>query len=162
MYFWDVTNSKACRFLDIKNNVIFESIDTEFYEDRFPFKSRYSGGSQPLIILPSRPIDSRVHDRDNEIELETRRSKTTKLSKDFGPDFYTSNLEGDPSCLEDALTSLEAKSGEKLFKMKCTIFYQIIVRNLLIYHMGVKLYEVNGSLGKSLNPMVLLKNTRLD
>ena len=103
-----VTNSKACRFLDIKNNVIFESIDADFYENKFPFKARDSGGSQPPIIVPSRPIDSRVHDRDNDIELEPRRSKRAKLSKDFRPDFYTFILEGDLACLEDALTSSEA------------------------------------------------------
>ena len=38
-----VENSKAYRFYDLENKVIIESNDVDFFEVRFPFKSRNSG-----------------------------------------------------------------------------------------------------------------------
>ena len=39
-------NSTAYRFLNIENNVIFESGDAIFHEESFPFKSKNSGGKE--------------------------------------------------------------------------------------------------------------------
>ena len=37
-------NSKTYRFFDLKDRVIIESNDAEFYEYKFPFKLNNSGG----------------------------------------------------------------------------------------------------------------------
>ena len=36
-------SSKAYRFYDLENKVIIKSNDVDFFEDRFPFKSRNRG-----------------------------------------------------------------------------------------------------------------------
>ncbi|XP_077222219.1 uncharacterized protein LOC143856067 [Tasmannia lanceolata] len=43
-----------------------------------------------------------------EVEIEPRQSKRAKIAKDFGSDFYVFSLEGDPSSLEEALSSSDA------------------------------------------------------
>ena len=49
-------NNKAYRFYDLKEKVIIESNDAEFYEDKFPFKLRNSGGTQSSHIPVIRSI----------------------------------------------------------------------------------------------------------
>jgi hypothetical protein len=39
-------NSTVYRFLDIQNNIIFKSGDAIFHEEKFPFKSKNSGGEK--------------------------------------------------------------------------------------------------------------------
>lgn len=41
-------NSKAYRFYDLKNHVITESNDVDFFENNFPFKSRNCGASTSI------------------------------------------------------------------------------------------------------------------
>ena len=41
----------------------------------------------------------------NEYEIEPRRSKRPRIEKDFGPEYYVYNLQGDPTSLEEALSS---------------------------------------------------------
>jgi hypothetical protein len=43
-------NSTAYRFLDIQNNIIFESSEAIFHEEKFPFKSKNSGGEKKYIF----------------------------------------------------------------------------------------------------------------
>jgi hypothetical protein len=43
-------NSTAYRFLDIQNNIIFESGDAIFHEEKFPFKSKNSGDEKKYFI----------------------------------------------------------------------------------------------------------------
>ncbi|KAI3984004.1 hypothetical protein MKX01_035131, partial [Papaver californicum] len=45
------------RFFDLNNKVIIESIDADFFEDRF--KSRNSGGSVPSVA-PSTSSELRI------------------------------------------------------------------------------------------------------
>lgn len=45
------TNSKAYRFYDLNYIVIIESNYVEFYEDKFPLKSRNSGATELSHIL---------------------------------------------------------------------------------------------------------------
>ena len=96
-------NSKAYRFYDLDARTILESNDADFYEHRFPFKLRNSGGASSSNLPVIR--DSEQH---KESETELRRSKRARVSKDFGPDFYAYTLEEDPSNLHEALTSLDA------------------------------------------------------
>ena len=44
VFIWYALHSTAYRFFDMKNNIIFESGDAIFHENKFPFKSRNSGG----------------------------------------------------------------------------------------------------------------------
>ena len=45
MFIGHAFNNKAYRFFDLKDRVIIESNDAEFYEYKFPFKLNNSGGT---------------------------------------------------------------------------------------------------------------------
>ena len=87
-------NSKAYRFYDLKDKVIIESNDADFYEYKFPFKLKNSGGStssnEPII---------RINESNKELDIEPRRSKRPRIAKDFGSDFYAYTLEEDRSLI---------------------------------------------------------------
>jgi hypothetical protein len=68
------------------NNIIFESGDAIFHEEKFPFKSKNSGGEKNILSQPSSST-SHLQTQEN-IELESRRSKRARVEKDFGPDYY--------------------------------------------------------------------------
>ncbi|CAJ2634277.1 unnamed protein product [Trifolium pratense] len=102
-------NSKAYRFFDLNEKVIIESNDADFYENKFPFKSRNSGGTEQDNIpesshLPVIPND----DSNDEVENELRRSKRVRVAKDYGPDYATFTLNEDPANLQEALSSMDA------------------------------------------------------
>ena len=97
-------NSTAYRFLDIQNNIIFESGDTIFHEEKFPFKSKNSGGEKNILSQPSSST-SHLQTQEN-IELEQRRSKRARVEKYFGPNYYVFNLEENPSNLKEAHLTL--------------------------------------------------------
>ena len=95
-------NSKAYRFYDLKNHVIIESLDADFYENKFPFNLRNSGGSNTSKIYEPSVVEH------SESALEPRKSKRARIAKDFGPDFHVYNLQEDPNTIQEALTSLDA------------------------------------------------------
>ncbi|GAU47899.1 hypothetical protein TSUD_25140 [Trifolium subterraneum] len=87
-------NSKAYRFYDLNEKVIIESNDADFYENRFPFKSRNSGGTEQDNIPESGHVPVIPNaDSNDDVETELRRSKRVRVVKDYGPDFaaYTLN-----------------------------------------------------------------------
>ena len=92
-------NSKAYRFYDLNAHNIIESNDADFYETKFPFKLRNSGGTS------STPIGTEL---DKSSEVEPRRSKRARTIKDFGSDFCAFTIEEDPINLQEALSSLDA------------------------------------------------------
>ncbi|KAL0454968.1 UNVERIFIED_CONTAM: hypothetical protein Slati_0836000 [Sesamum latifolium] len=47
---------------------------------------------------------------------EPRRSKRTRVVKNFGSDFVTYNIEDDPITLKDAMASLEVKQWKEAVK----------------------------------------------
>ncbi|GAU39727.1 hypothetical protein TSUD_144940 [Trifolium subterraneum] len=96
-------NSKAYRFYDLTAKVIIESVDADFYEDKFHFKLRSSGGTESSHIPVIRNSES-----NNEVEIELRRSKRVRVAKDYGPDYSVYTLEEDPTNLQEALSSLDA------------------------------------------------------
>jgi len=96
-------NSKAYRFYDLKNQVVIVSNDVDFFEDKFPFRSKTSGGSSSS----SSTLVS-IQEPTRDIELEAMKSKRARTAKDFGSDFQTYNVEEDPSCLKEALSSIDA------------------------------------------------------
>ena len=54
-------NSTAYRFFNIENNVIFELGDAIFHEEKFPFKSKNSGGKEVRENVLSQPSSSTAH-----------------------------------------------------------------------------------------------------
>ena len=80
-------NSKVYRFYDLENEVIIESNDLIFFEDRFSFKSRNSGGlnSQTTRSSSSSSLPLvRIQTQDKEVDPEPRRIKRARIIKDFG------------------------------------------------------------------------------
>ena len=96
-----VINSAAYRFFDLENKIIFESDDAIFHEEKFPFKLKNSGGGENILSQPSSST-SHLQNQEN-FEMEPRRSKRARVEKDFGPDYYVSNIEENPQNLKDAL-----------------------------------------------------------
>ena len=87
--------------------MIVESLDVDFFEDKFPFKSKNSGGSSEIKIVNELNLSKRK-------ELDTnvpglRRSVRPKVAKDFGSDFYAFTLDGDPVTLEEAYKSSDSE-----------------------------------------------------
>ena len=96
--------SKAYRFLDLENNVVIESLDAIFHEDKFPFKYKNSGGDDNMpksSDIPSSSLTENIEQK----EYEPRRSKRSRVEKNFGSDYIVYNVEGDPTNLQEALTS---------------------------------------------------------
>ena len=91
-------NSKAYRFYDLNAKVTIESNDVDFYESKFPFKSRNSGGSGTSKVPVPRSVENNV-----EREIEPRRSKRARVAKDYGPDYTVYTLEEDRSSTQRQL-----------------------------------------------------------
>jgi len=88
--------------------VIIESNDDDFYETKFPFLSRDSGGANMNNTPDHTPV---IRDSDENIQpdvIELRRSKRARTSKEYGAEYVVNTLEEDPSNLKEALSSLDA------------------------------------------------------
>ena len=83
--------------------MIIESNDVDFYENKFPFKSRNSGGSATDHILMIRSSDENIESN----ATEPRRGKRARVAKEYGPDYLVYTLEDDPTSLQEALSSLD-------------------------------------------------------
>ena len=71
-------HSTTYRFFDIENNIIFESGDAIFHENKFPFKSRNSRGqiiSENILSVPSSSTLSQVFQEQENFQIQPRRSK---------------------------------------------------------------------------------------
>ncbi|GAU11010.1 hypothetical protein TSUD_113030 [Trifolium subterraneum] len=102
-------NSKAYRFYDLNEKVIIESNDADFYENKFPIKSRNSGGTEQDNIPESSHVPVIPNaDGNDEVETELRRSKRVRVAKDYGPDYAAYTLNEDPANLQEALSSMDA------------------------------------------------------
>jgi hypothetical protein len=98
-------NSPTYRFFDIDNNTIIESKEAIFHENKFPFKSKISGGLEQQGRDESSMSKSKETDK---IEIEPRKSKRLRIEKDFGPNYYVYSLQSDPTSLEEALSSTDS------------------------------------------------------
>ena len=87
------------------NNTIIESKEAIFHENKFPFKSKISGGLEQQGRDESLMSKSKEADK---IEIEPRKSKRLRIEKDFGPDYYVYSLQSDPTSLEEALSSIDS------------------------------------------------------
>jgi len=100
-------NSKAYMFYDLKAKVIIESNDADFYETKFPFLSRDSGGANMNTTPDHTPV---IRDSDENIQsdvIELRRSKRARTAKEYGPEYVVNTLEEDLSSLKEVLSSLD-------------------------------------------------------
>ncbi|KAI5333799.1 hypothetical protein L3X38_023931 [Prunus dulcis] len=102
-------NSSANRFLvinsevkEVANNTIMEARDATFFEDIFPYKTRISKEVQ----ISEKPSSSTMIE--NLETQELRRSKRVRVEKNFGDDFYTFLVEGDPTTYKEAVMSVDA------------------------------------------------------
>ena len=62
-------NTTAYRFLNIENNVIFELGDSIFHEEKFPFKSKNSGGKEVKENVLSQPSSSTHSQNQENLEI---------------------------------------------------------------------------------------------
>uniref|UniRef100_A0A2N9F9L9 Integrase catalytic domain-containing protein n=1 Tax=Fagus sylvatica TaxID=28930 RepID=A0A2N9F9L9_FAGSY len=108
-------NSSAYRFLihksdipDMHVNTIIESRNASFFEEIFPCKPTQETNSlkRNLESTSSTSHDQELMEERNEVE--PRRSKRTKTSKTFGPDFLTFMLEDEPQSFKEAMSIPEA------------------------------------------------------
>ena len=83
--------------------VIYKSLDSGFYEDRFPFKLKTSGGSTSFSSSLTR-----YNKPSEDLDCEPRRSKRARMFKGFGLDFHLYDLEEDPNTLQEALSHVDA------------------------------------------------------
>ena len=100
-----VTNSEIS---EIPNNTVIESRDATFFENIFPYKTRIP---KTVSEIPSTSVrHSSNVDQKKEIESqgELRRSKRIKIDKNFGEEFCTFLVEGEPTTFEEAMTSIDA------------------------------------------------------
>ncbi|KAJ9546855.1 hypothetical protein OSB04_019398 [Centaurea solstitialis] len=118
-------NSAAYRFLvyksqieDVHINTIIESAEAKFFETSFPYKDK-----EKSISIPKKRGNDDITPQDEsnpctnpngegtskvQIDIEPRRSKRGKIAKDFGPDYMTFNVEGEPLSYKAAMDSSEA------------------------------------------------------
>ena len=103
-------NSNAYHFLihkseiiDMHGNTIIESRNASFFENVFPYKSTQESNSSKRTHDTAMGSSQGQQDDD-----EPRRSKRTRTSKSFGPDFLTYLLEDEPQSFKEAMLSPEA------------------------------------------------------
>ena len=70
-----------------------KSRNASFFEDVFPGRFEEEANSSKWTL---ETIDSQDHESEEEVEVELRRSKTTRTEKSFGPDFLNYMLENEP------------------------------------------------------------------
>jgi hypothetical protein len=108
-------NSSVYRFLihkfnipDMHVNTIIESRNASFFEEIFPCKPTQETNSlkRNLKSTSSTSHDQELMEERNEVE--PRRSKRTKMSKTFGPDFLTLMLEDEPQSFKEVMSTPEA------------------------------------------------------
>ena len=101
-----VVNNIVYRFLNVENNVIFESGDDIFHKEKFPSKSKNSRGKEGRENVLSQPSSSTSNSQNQEnLDIELRRRKRARVEKDFGPDYYVFNVDENPLTFKEALLS---------------------------------------------------------
>ena len=89
---------------DIHKNTIIESRNASLFEDVFPSKFREEPSSSKRVL---ETINENSLDKNEDSEVEPRRSKREKVEKSFGPNFLTYMLEGEPQTYKEAVNSIE-------------------------------------------------------
>ncbi|GKB35786.1 DNA polymerase zeta catalytic subunit-like protein [Tanacetum coccineum] len=117
VYLGPAKNSAAYRFLvyksnieDISNNTIIESVEADFFENIFPYKDKEKQISNPMKRVMNDQLSQDETDKNSEIpqeNVEPRRSKGAKVTKDFGPDYMTYIVNEEPQTYKAAMESSE-------------------------------------------------------
>ncbi|GJX21492.1 retrovirus-related pol polyprotein from transposon TNT 1-94 [Tanacetum coccineum] len=118
VYLGPTKNSVAYRFLvyksnieNISNNIIIESAKADFFENIFPYKDKEKQISNPRKRVMNDQLSQDETDNNSEIpqeNVEPRRSKRAKVTKDFGPDYMTYIVNEEPQTYKAAMESSEA------------------------------------------------------
>jgi hypothetical protein len=125
-------NCKAYRLLDLSSNVIAESRDVEFIENKFNYDSKYVSESNQTQASDSYPSTSFNNDKRlvTDLPIEQRKSQRVRKEKNFGPNFISFqaivflvegnrdivlnkipivlNTEDDPKSFSEAMSSRDA------------------------------------------------------
>lgn len=149
-------SSKSYRCYDLNSKVIIESNDIEFYEDKIPFKSRNSGGTDSNHIPVIRNTES-----NNEVETKLRQSKRVRFSKDYGPNYVSYTVEEDPTNLQEALSSLDAYLWQEAINHGIDSLESNRTWNLVDLPPGCKPIGCKWVLKTKLKPGELLISTRI-
>ncbi|KAB2597268.1 hypothetical protein D8674_000188 [Pyrus ussuriensis x Pyrus communis] len=91
-----------------------ESADAEFFEDIFPYKEKESGSNTKRVHDHSHDEASSSGVQENDVE--PRRRKRIKVSKNFRPDFITFLSENEPRTFKEAMYSSEAPLWKEAIK----------------------------------------------
>ncbi|CAL8089132.1 unnamed protein product [Prunus armeniaca] len=117
-------NSSANRSLvinyevkEVANNTVMEARDATFFEDIFPYKTRISKEVQ----TSEKPSSSTTIEN---LESQELRSKRARVEKNFGDNFYTFLVEGDPTTYK-AVIFLDAPFWKEAIKDE----FQSIIQN---------------------------------
>ena len=103
------SNSSTYRFLVIKyevsninNNIIMESIDVEFFEEKFTFKERHNE------IIKMKIDDSLPRTQHKQMDdVDPRRRERVRTSMSFGPDFIIFLTETESQTYKEAMSTPE-------------------------------------------------------
>ncbi|GJV26366.1 retrovirus-related pol polyprotein from transposon TNT 1-94 [Tanacetum coccineum] len=115
VYLGPAKNSVAYRFLvyksnieDISNNTIIEFAEADFFENIFPYKDKEKQISNPRKRVMNDQLSQNETGNNSEIpqeNVEPRRSKRAKVTKDFGPDYMTYIVNEEPQTYKAAMKS---------------------------------------------------------
>ncbi|KAK8915961.1 hypothetical protein KSP39_PZI022303 [Platanthera zijinensis] len=112
VYLGCAEDSAADRFLDLSNNIIIESRDAVFFEDKFlKDKNLTIPGMQATITEEepeSVPSTSYSVPVDNSVLKSRRTSVKERTPRTFGSDFVTYHVEADPSTYKDTMRSRDS------------------------------------------------------
>nr|GEU49243.1 DNA-directed RNA polymerase subunit beta' [Tanacetum cinerariifolium] len=109
---------KIIRFLvyksnidDIRNNIIIESAEADFFENIFPYKDKEKQILNPWKRVMNDQLSQDETYNNSEVSqenVEPRRSKRVKVTKDFRPDYMTYIVNEEPQTYKAAMESSES------------------------------------------------------
>jgi len=115
-----VEYSGACRFLDLCNNSIIKARDVEFFEDKF---INNKGLSLKDVLKMLKSLLHQMKQSFQNLNMLILRknfrscripSKCIRKRKDFGDNFITYNVEGEPQTFQEKMQSKDALLWKKV------------------------------------------------
>ena len=93
--------------------MIIESRDAVFFEDIFPYKREIEKTSgkrtHEMVFRDKSPEEPIVN-----TEIEPRRSKRSRISKSFGPDFIAYTIDSESQTFKEVMSHQKYKCEKKL------------------------------------------------
>nr|GEY09459.1 alpha-glucan water dikinase, chloroplastic-like [Tanacetum cinerariifolium] len=118
VYLGPTKNSAAYRLLvyksnieDISNNTIIESAKADFFENIFLYKDKEKQISNPRKRVMNDQLSQDEANNNSEVpreNVEPRKSKRAKVTKDFGPNYTTYIVNEEPQTYKAVMESSEA------------------------------------------------------